>query len=305
MTARTASRPRFWSGERGQEALVGYLFVLPCIIGFALFIGGPILATILISFTDFDLLTPPQLAGLDNFVRLFSDSRLRTVYVNTFVFTIFAVMLNVGLGLLLALLLNRRLPRILKFVFRSAYFFPSLVALVFVSIIWQFLYQRDTGVINYYLSSLGMPRINWISSPQFSLASVIILDVWKNAGFAMLVFLAGLQGISAEYYEAARVDGANRWQIFRSITLPLLSPTILFVTTIYLIGALQVFDSIVVLTNGGPGDSSRSVVLYIYERAFRSFDMGYASAISLTLLAVIGLVTAVQFRLARRWVHYE
>ena len=135
--------------------------------------------------------------------------------------------------------------------------------------------------------------------------SIIILDVWKNTGFAMLVFLAGLQNISPEYYESAQLDGANRWQLFRHITLPLITPTLFFNVIIYMIGALQVFDSIIALTNGGPGDASRSLVMYIVETAFQQFQMGYASAIAITLFIIIMILTLLQFRLGQRWVHYE
>jgi multiple sugar transport system permease protein len=290
--------------ESQREALAGYLFILPTFLGYTAFIVGPILAAIGISFTKYDILTPATFVGLDNYIRLLSDPRLRTVYGNTIFFTVFAVTLNVGLGLLLAVLLNRHLPGPIKYVLRSAYFFPVLVALVYSSIIWQFLYQKDTGILNYYLGLLNVPPIPWLSNRQWVLPSIIILDVWRNTGFAMLVFLAGLQNISQEYYEAAQLDGANRLQLFRHITVPLISPTIFFNLIIYMIGALQVFDSIMVLTKGGPGDASRSLVIYIYENAFQFFEMGYASAVAITLFVIIVILTLIQFRLGRAWVHY-
>ena len=152
---------------------------------------------------------------------------------------------------------------------------------------------------------MGVEPIPWLSSRTFVLPSIIVMDVWKNTGFSMLIFLAGLQGISQDYYESAQLDGANRWRVFRHITLPLITPTLFFNFVIYMIGALQVFDSIVVLTQGGPGDASRSLVMYIYENAFQLFQMGYASAISITLFIVIMLLTLVQFRGGQAWVHYE
>jgi multiple sugar transport system permease protein len=212
--------------------------------------------------------------------------------------------LNVGIGLILAVLLNRHIPGPLKYLFRSAYFFPVLVALVYSSIVWSFLYQKDTGIINYYLSLLNVAPIPWLSNRQWVLPSIIIMDVWRNTGFAMLVFLAGLQNIPVDYYEAAQLDGANRWHLFRHITLPLISPTLFFNLIIYMIGALQVFDSVIVLTKGGPGDASRSLVMYIYENAFQFFEMGYASAIAITLFVIIVIMTLIQFRLGRTWVHY-
>jgi multiple sugar transport system permease protein len=302
--AQALARTGWLSKESQREALAGYLFILPTFLGYTAFIVGPILAAIGFSFTKYDILSPATFVGLDNYVRLLNDPRLRTVYGNTIFFTVFAVSLNVGLGLVLAVLLNRHLPGPIKYVLRSAYFFPVLVALVYSSIIWQFLYQKDTGIFNYYLGLLNLAPIPWLSNRQWVLPSIIILDVWRNAGFAMLVFLAGLQNISQEYYEAAQLDGANRLQLFRHITVPLISPTIFFNLVIYMIGALQVFDSIMVLTKGGPGDASRSLVIYIYENAFQFFEMGYASAVAITLFVIIVILTLIQFRLGRAWVHY-
>jgi len=298
-------RRRGWlANETQREALAGYLFILPTFLGYTAFILGPILAVIGISLTKYDILSPASFIGLDNYVRLFTDPRLRTVYGNTIFFTVFAVSLNVGIGLILAVLLNRHIPGPLKYLFRSAYFFPVLVALVYSSIVWSFLYQKDTGIINYYLSLLNVAPIPWLSNRQWVLPSIIIMDVWRNTGFAMLVFLAGLQNIPVDYYEAAQLDGANRWHLFRHITLPLISPTLFFNLIIYMIGALQVVDSVIVLTKGGPGDASRSLVMYIYENAFQFFEMGYASAIAITLFIIIVIMTLIQFRLGRTWVHY-
>lgn len=299
-------RQRRWVlKERHREALAGYLFILPTFIGYTAFVIGPIFAAIGISFTKYNILSPAEFVGMQNYVQLLTDPRLRIVYANTIFFTIFAVTFNIGVGLLLAVLLNRHMPAFLRYIFRAAYFFPVLVALTYSAIIWQFLYQKDTGVANYYLQFLGIEPIPWLSSRQWVMPSIIIMDVWKNTGFAMLIFLAGLQNIPDMYYEAAQLDGANRWQIFRHITLPLISPTIFFNLIIFMIGALQVFDSIMVLTQGGPGDTSRSVVMYIYEKAFRAFQMGYASAVAMTLFAIIMVLTLIQFRLSRGWVHYE
>jgi multiple sugar transport system permease protein len=180
-----------------------------------------------------------------------------------------------------------------------------LIAHTYVAVIWQFLYQRDTGVINYYFSLLGIGPVSWLGSSTWVMPSVIIMDVWKNTGFAMIIFLAGLQGIPKDYYEAARLDGAKTVQLFLRITFPLLTPTIFFVLVIFMIGAIQVFDTIIVLTGGGPGDASKSVVIYIYEQAFQNFDLGYASTVAMTLFVVIFAFTLLQFLFGRRWVHYE
>jgi multiple sugar transport system permease protein len=288
-----------------REAWWGYLFILPTYLGFAIFILGPVVAVAGMSFTKFDVVTGSVFTGLTNYYRLLSDERLRIVYANTFIFTIFAVFFNVSIGLALAVLLNRRLPQLVRNVFRSVYFFPLLIAHTYVAVIWQFLYQRDTGVINYYLSLVGLGPVSWLGSATWVLPSVIIMDVWKNTGFAMIIFLAGLQNIPKDYYEAARLDGANAVQLFLRITFPLLTPTIFFVLVIFMIGAIQVFDTIIVLTGGGPGDASKSVVIYIYEQAFQNFDLGYASTVAMTLFVVIFVLTLLQFWFGRRWVHYE
>ena len=288
-----------------SEALAGYLFILPTFIGFAIFILYPLVESLRISFYEYNILGDSYYVELDNYTRLFNDSRLRKTYGNTIVFTGFAVFFNAGIGLLLAVFLNRRMPILMRNFYRSAFFFPILIAHTYIAVIWQYLYQQDTGVINYYLSFLGVDPIPWLSHPAWAMAAIIIMDVWKNTGFAMLVFLAGLQSIPHEYYEAAQLDGANERQLFTRITIPLLSPSIFFILVIFMIGALQVFDSIIVLTDGGPGDATRSVVMYIYQQAFQRLDFGYAAAVSWTLFLVIMAVTLVQFLVSRRWVHYE
>lgn len=291
---------------REREALAGYAFILPTYLGFLIFILLPLLAAAGISLTKFDILgSGTKFIGLANYAKMLTDVRLRTVYMNTVVFTVFAVTFNTVVGLVLAVLLNQRLPTLMRNIYRSVFFFPLLIAHAYVAVIWQFLYSQDTGVINYYLNQLGVASVPWLSSIQWVMPSIIIMDVWKNAGFAMLVFLAGLQNIPTEYYEAAKIDGANSRQLFFRITLPLLSPTIFFILVIFMIGALQVFDTIQVLTQGGPGDSTRSVVIYIFNKAFEDFNIGYASAVSMTLLLAIMILTLLQFWIGRRWVHYE
>lgn len=289
---------------RQQEARAGYLLILPTVLGYLIFILGPIVAAFAFSFTDYDILSTPQFTGLENYREMLSDGRLRVVYGNTFVFTIAVVFANVVLGLLLAVALNRSLPPAILNIFRTVYFFPILVAMIYVAMIWQFLFSRDLGVINYYLEQLGLSGIPWLSSGDWALWSIVVVYIWKNLGFTMMTSLAGLQNISDDYYEASALDGAGPIRQFFSITVPLVSPVLLFNLIISFINAFQEFDSMVVLTGGGPGDASRSIVYYIYERAFQSFEMGYASAVALTLFVVIMVVTLLQFWLSRRWVHY-
>lgn len=288
---------------RTQETVAGYLFLAPSFLLYAAFVLVPIAVTIWLSFTFYERAAPPVFIGLENYQAVIDSPRFWQILKNTFVFTFFAVLGNVGLGLALALLLNRAMPAALLYFFRLAYFLPVIIAMSFVSIVWSFLYSTDLGVFNYYLQSLGLPRIGWLSDTRFAMASILVMDVWKNTGFSMLVFLAALQSIPPSLIEAARLDGASSWRLFWSIVFPLLSPVVFFNIIIVTVGALQVFESIVILTNGGPGDYTRSIVMLIYHEAFANFDLGYAAAISVVLLILIGAVTAAQFWFSKRWVH--
>jgi multiple sugar transport system permease protein len=290
--------------KASSDTLPAYLFVAPTLSGYLLFVLGPLIAAIVLSFTHYDMMSPPRLVGFSNYARLISDARLAVVYKNTALFALTAVVLTVGIGTFLGVAVNKRLPAFLKYILRTAYFFPVLVGMIYAAMVWKFLFNRDLGVVNYYLHFFNVPPIPWLTSSAWAIWSVILVYVWKNVGFTMLTTLAGLQNISEELYEAARIDGAKPHTVLFRITIPLLSPVILFNVTITMINTLQEFDSIVALTNGGPGDASRTVVMYIYDKAFRSFDMGYASAIAVTLFAVISIVTLLQLWGSRRWVHY-
>jgi multiple sugar transport system permease protein len=290
--------------KASSDTLPAYLFVAPTLSGYLLFVLGPLIAAIVLSFTHYDMMSPPRLVGFSNYARLISDARLAVVYKNTALFALTAVVLTVSIGTFLGVAVNKRLPAFLKYILRTAYFFPVLVGMIYAAMVWKFLFNRDLGVVNYYLHFFNVPPIPWLTSSAWAIWSVILVYVWKNVGFTMLTTLAGLQNISEELYEAARIDGAKPHTVLFRITIPLLSPVILFNVTITMINTLQEFDSIVALTNGGPGDASRTVVMYIYDKAFRSFDMGYASAIAVTLFAVISIVTLLQLWGSRRWVHY-
>jgi multiple sugar transport system permease protein len=292
-------------GSLRAEARAGYLFVAPSIVGFLVFVLGPLLAVAALSFTTYDVITPPEFVGLRNYERLFTDARLAVVYGNTLIYVVAAVVLINGLGLALAVLIHQRMPAWLKHVFRSVYFFPSLVALVYVSLIFQALFQKDTGIINYYIQAMGGEPIGWLTDDDQARISVIIVDVWRNVGFAMLIFVAALHEVPEDIWEAAEIDGAGPFTVFRRITVPLISQALFFNVTITVIGAFQIYESIIVLTRGGPGDATRSVVMYIAQTAFGDFQMGYASAISMTLFLIILVITLIQFRIRKAWVHYE
>jgi multiple sugar transport system permease protein len=174
-----------------------------------------------------------------------------------------------------------------------------------VSIIWQALFQKDTGVVNHYLSEVGGPRIDWLNDERWSVVSVVIVDTWRNVGLTMLIYVSALQNVPRSLLEAAEIDGAGRWRSFRNVTLPMISPSVFFNVTMVMIGAFQIYESVIVLTGGGPGDASRSVVMYLAEQGFQQYNMGYASAIGTTLFLIIVALTLVQFGLRKRWVHFE
>jgi multiple sugar transport system permease protein len=293
------------STARRSEAVTGYLFIGPAVLGFVLFVLGPLVVAAYLSLTRYDVVTAPKFTGLANYSRMLTDERLHTAYLNTVIYVVAAVVLINGFALVLAVLVNRRLPGGLSQILKSAYFFPSLVGLVYVSVIWQALFQQDTGIVNYYLTSVGGPRIDWLNGDVAGKVTVIIVDTWRNVGFAMLIFVSALQDVPKDIVEAAEIDGAGPWTRFRRVVAPMISPAIFFNVTITMIGAFQIYESVIVLTGGGPGDSTRSIVMYIAELAFQKFRMGYASAIAMTLFLIILALTALQFRMRRRWVHSE
>jgi len=302
---RTAPKTITYQAMKRREIFAAYGLILPTLIGFVVFIAIPVVSGLAISLYDWNLLTAPKYVGLENYQKIFSDVRIGNVYLTTIRLTAMIVPCNMTLGLALAVLLDRKMPTIIRNFFKVSYFFPFVVSGVAVSIIWTFLFHRDLGPINYYLGLIGFERIYWLNSSTYSPLAIVIADVWKNVGFYVLVFLGGMQAISRDFYESAEVDGATAWQQFRHITLPLLSPTILFLMLISVIGALQIFEQPQILTNGGPGDATRTIVMYIYEQGFRFFDMGYASAIAFTLFIIILVLTIIQFALSRRWVFYS
>jgi len=288
-----------------REAITAYTFLLPTMVGFLIFVLGPMLAAIGLSFFDWNLLSPPKFVGLENYATLISDRRLGIIYLATSKIAVVVIVVNILLGLAIAVLLDRKMPAFLRQFFRLSYFFPIVISASAVALIWSFLMNKDLGLINFYLGKLGIDKIPWLNSSAWSPISIAITTIWHDLGFNVLVFLGGLQSIPHDYYEAAEVDGANSWTRFTRITLPLLSPTTFFLTVINLVNALQIFAQSYVLTRGGPGDSSRTVVMYLYEQGFHFFSMGYASTVALSLFVVIAILTFIQFRLSRRWVFYE
>ncbi len=287
---------------KNGEARAAFFFLLPALAVYLLFALVPTLAAFVLSFSEMDRMTGSvDFVGLANYQWIWTDPRFWRTFANAFLFIILAVTGNVGIGLLLALIVNRKMPAVVLYFLRLSFFMPVLVACAFVSIIWQFLYSQDLGVINYYLRLIGIPAVGWLTDNRVAMVSVVIMDVWKNTGFFMLILLAALQDVPREVLEAAKIDGAGRLAVFFRITLPQIMPVVFFCIAYATIGGLQVFDSIRILTNGGPGDATRSVVMYMYEETFNSWDVGTGSAAACTLLVVIGLVTAGQIWVGKRW----
>lgn len=290
-------------GERGwRNIATAALFLTPSLIPLVLFTIGPMVASLGLSFLRWDLLRAPQLIGLTNFANVLVDPDFQAAVGHTIFFIVgYLPLVYIG-GLLLALALNQRL-RGLAF-FRAAYFLPVVTSWVVVALMWKWLLNPDSGMVNFALGLVGIKGPGWWTDPAWAMPSVIIASAWKDLGFVMVILLAGLQAIPEDYYEAASVDGANRWVRFRRITLPLLSPASFFVLVISLINSFQVFDQVWIMTNGGPAGASSVVVEQIVRHAFSYSQMGYASAMSWMLFVVILAVTAVQFRLQTRWVNY-
>ena len=278
----------------------GLLFAAPALAAIALFFFVPVVAALVLSFTDFDIYAVASWSNLrfvlfDNYVRLLRDPLFWTSLKNTFVFVVIGGPLTIALSLGAALLVNARVARGKSF-FRTVFFLPVVTTLVAVAVVWRYLYHPRYGLLNHVLGAIGVPPIDWLGDPTWAMPAIILMAAWKNFGFQTLVFLAALQAIPERLYEAARLDGATGWQQLRHVTLPLLAPTFLFVTVITAIGYFQLFAEPYVMTQGGPADSTRSIVLLMYEQGFRWWNMGNAASIAFVLFAIILAVTALQTR---------
>jgi len=293
-------------GIARQEALAGYLFIAPAFLVFVVFVAGPMLAAFGFSLYKWDVFRAATFLGLDNYHRLFNDKRFFITFWNTIVYTLLEVPLNLLVALAIAMLINRRLHPALRYFLRTTYFFPVIISFVAVSILWRYLLISDPtfGLINFYFAKLGISPVPWTTSSRWVLRSIVLVNIWKTFGFNLVIFLAGLQNIPRHFYEAAEIDGANFGQKFWHITIPLLTPTIFFALVIEMLHAVQLFDTAFVLTQGGPGDASRPIVMYMYETGFQVFKMGYASAVAVMLFVVVMLLTLLQMRVSRAWVYY-
>jgi len=291
------------TGFERHVTFSAWAFLAPALLLIAVFFFLPVLAALLLSFTDFDIyalgdLDRLRFIGLDNYRQLLQSPLFWTALGNTFYFVIVGGPLSVAVSLSAALLVNARLTRV-PGLFRTAFFLPVVATLVAVAVVWRYLYHPRYGLLNYGLSLLGVEPIDWLGDPDWAMPAIILLAVWKNFGFNMIIFIAGLQNIPTQLYEAARIDGAGAWAQFRHITLPLLGPTFLFVALMTMIGYCQVFAEPYVMTRGGPVNRTLSIVLLMYEEGFRWWNMGYASAMAFILFALILAATMLQLHWRR------
>ncbi len=299
------STRRPWLTTRRREAIEGYCYLLPWAVGFLAFIAGPTLASLFLSFTSYDIVHAPTVIGVGNYLRAFgADPQFWPSLLKTFYFAGVYVPLTIMASLALALFLNRAFRGVL--VFRAVYFLPRLMPIVATTVIWVWILHPQVGLVNYLLSRVGIAGPGWLGTVEWAIPSLILLSLWRSAGGeTMLIFLAGLQGVPRELYEAADLDGANRWQRFWKVTVPLISPTILFNLILGIIGGLKVFATAFVATQGGPAYATWFYALHIYTQAFQFFQMGYAACLAWIFLLIVLVLTWLQFRTSSRWVHYE
>jgi multiple sugar transport system permease protein len=287
----------------GSEAFYGYLFVSPMVIGFLLVMLFPLIYSIYMSLTDWQLLGDPNFIGTENYQRLVNDPDFWVVLKNTLIFAAGLVPINIILALLLALLLQKNLPGI--GFFRTAIFIPVMTSIVVWSIIWKYMFGTEEGFINQVLAAIGIDGPAWLYDPDLAMGAVIVVSALKNVGLNMVLFLAALQQVDKNLYEASYLDGANKLRQFWNVTLPMITPTVFLTLILTIIGSMKVFGQIYVMTNGGPGNHTKVLVYYIWENAFKLFDFGYASAIALVLFVIILAFTVIQWTARKRWVFHE
>ena len=292
---------------RRREAVAGFLFILPWLVGFLVFTAGPMLFSLWSSFRIYDITSRDEFVGLDNYRRLlFEDDLFRTAVGNTAFYAVFAVPLGVIVGLSIAILLNQKVPG--QRVFRTIFFLPKVLTGVAVLLLWLWVFNPQQGPINAFLMLLGVREPPaWFQDPLWAKPALIVMSAWGAAG-GFIIYLAGLQGIPRQLYEAAQIDGASPFRQFLSITVPMMSPTILFKVIVGITGALQFWEAALIISEGGMGGPSYSTLfygLYLYQNAFMEYRMGYASAMAWLLLAATLAITGVQLYLSKRWVYYE
>ncbi len=289
----------FFANLSDNERFAGWIFILPALIGTLIFILIPVICSFGLSFAKWDLLNPIKFVGFDNYKEIFSDALFYKILWNTVVFALSTSILGVIIPLVLACILNSKI-RGAEF-YKTAYFLPFITPMVVIGVVWEWIFDPNIGFLNHILHL----HINWLYDTHYAMAALIIVSVWKLIGYNMLIFLTGLSGISQSLFEAAKIDGANYFQIFKNVTVPMLSPTIFFVVIITAISSFQVFDLIYLMTQGGPFDSTNVLVYAIYKNAFEYFNAGKASAIAYVLFMIILVLTLIQWNLRKKIVYNE
>ena len=289
--------------NKRHETILGWLMVSPWLIGFICFSALPMFASLIISFTEWDMLSKPEWVGFENYKTLFFEDPLALHSLNiTILFTIVSIPLNIVFGLALAMLLNTSIRGLA--IFRTIFYLPAILSGVAVALMWRWIFSTEFGLLNALLSMIGIEGPAWLTDRIWVLPSFVIMRLWSVGG-GMIIYLAGLQSIPTNLYEAAKIDGANWWHQTRFITLPMLSPTIFFQLIVGFIFSMQIFTEAFIMTNGGPADASLFYLLYLYRQAFQYFDMGYASALAWVLFVVILVLTIILFKTGKSWVYYE
>lgn len=288
-----------------RESLFGLAMVSLSLLAVFVFTAGPIVASFVLALFQWDVISPPKFIGLQNFSELIHDSSVIHSLTVTATIAVLIVALQIALGLGLALLVAQRRSKVLRTVFRTAFFLPLLASAASISIVMGYLFNDHFGVVNYYLNLLHLPQVPWLSSSGGATATIVIVAVWQQLGFTFILFVAALSALPQDVLEAATMDGAGPIRQFLSIKLPLISPTVLFAGIVGLINAMQLFDQPYVITQGGPGNSTLTTVLLVYQTAFQNLRFGYASAISVLLFLILLLLTGVQFAVSRKWVFYS
>lgn len=285
-------------GTMRQRDNIGYLFVSPYLLHFALFIGFPLVFSLLLVFHRWDIVSPMVWVGLDNFAKLFRDNLFWQAMLNTGIFLLLHIPLQIAVALFLAIQLNERIK--LRGFFRAAFFLPVVVSGVVISILWDQLYAKDTGVLNALLAQMGFPKIGWLTEPYLAMPSIALMATWKNVGLYIVLFLVGLQSVPPQMYEAADIDGAGAWQKFWKVTLPMLNPTIFMVVILSTIGGFSLFIEPYIMTGGGPMNRTLSAMLYIYKQGFFFYHMGYAATLGFAFALMVLVVVILQRRLVER-----
>ncbi len=277
---------------------IGYLFVTPYALHFAIFIGFPLVFSLVLLFHRWDIVSPMVWVGLDNFAKLFRDNLFWQAMLNTGLFLLLHIPLQIAVALFLAIQLNERIK--LRGFFRAAFFLPVVVSGVVIAILWDQLYAKDTGVLNALLAQIGLPKIGWLIEPKMAMPAIALMATWKNVGLYIVLFLVGLQSVPPQMYEAASIDGAGAWQKFWRVTLPMLNPTIFMVVILSTIGGFSLFIEPYVMTGGGPMNRTLSAMLYIYKQGFFFYHMGYAATLGFAFAVIVLMVVLVQRKLVER-----